>query len=275
MKEYNIGLYEKAMPGSLSFHDKLLLAMKAGYDRVEISVDETEEKLNRLYSAELQEEILTAVRITGIPVYTMCLSGHRKYPLGSMNLITREKSLDIMKYAIEFSAKLGVKIIQLAGYDVFYEESNEATRKYFAENLRKSVEIAAKYGIILAFETMETPFMNTIGKAMKYVTEINSPYLQIYPDIGNIRNATEDYIGDIESGRGHIAAVHLKETVEGVFRDMEYGQGRVDFDSSIKALVNQGIRMFTCEFWYDGKTEPIEYIRRNKEYIDKKFPVLK
>jgi hypothetical protein len=37
-------------------------------------------------------------------------------------------------------------------------------------------------GCHLAFETMETAFMNTVGKAMAYVDRIQSPYLQVYPD---------------------------------------------------------------------------------------------
>jgi len=53
--------------------------------------------------------------------------------------------------------------------------------------------MAARYGIILAFETMETEFMNTIEKAMYYVNEVNSPYLQVYPDLGNITNAAVMY----------------------------------------------------------------------------------
>ena len=39
MKRYHIGLYEKAMPASLSWREKLECAKKCGYDFVEISID--------------------------------------------------------------------------------------------------------------------------------------------------------------------------------------------------------------------------------------------
>ena len=84
MKGYTLGLYEKAMPGSLTWKEKLLAAKSAGYDFVEISIDETDEKLSRLEMTS--QEWLELVRLmaeTGIPIRTMCLSGHRKYPLGS------------------------------------------------------------------------------------------------------------------------------------------------------------------------------------------------
>ena len=48
MKHYQLGLYEKAMPGTLSWREKLKTAKRAGFDFVEISIDESDEKLARL-----------------------------------------------------------------------------------------------------------------------------------------------------------------------------------------------------------------------------------
>ena len=48
MKSYAIGLYEKAIPKSVDWEGKLRLAKNCGYDFLEISIDETEEKLSRL-----------------------------------------------------------------------------------------------------------------------------------------------------------------------------------------------------------------------------------
>jgi len=271
MKDYTLGLYEKAMPNHLTVTEKLKLAKQAGFDYVEISIDETDEKLSRLKSKDFMREAAKARKETNMPVKTMCLSGHRKYPLGDKNPSVTARSLEIMRGALDFSSELGVRIIQLAGYDVYYETGDEKTRGNFEENLRKCVNMAAKAGIVLAFETMETEFMNTVGKAMYYVNLINSPYLQIYPDIGNIRNAAEDSIADIQTGAGHIVAAHLKETKENIYRDLEYGQGRVDFDGCIKELRKQGVCIFACEFWYDNKSGPLEYIQKNKKYIDGRF----
>ena len=48
MKPYTLGIYEKAMPAELSWKEKMETAKAAGYDFIEISSDETEEKLKRL-----------------------------------------------------------------------------------------------------------------------------------------------------------------------------------------------------------------------------------
>ncbi len=47
-QRYLLGLYEKSMPGTLTWAEKLQAAKNAGFDYVELSIDETEAKLARL-----------------------------------------------------------------------------------------------------------------------------------------------------------------------------------------------------------------------------------
>ena len=276
MKEYTLGLYEKSMPSYLTWEEKFNCAKECGFDAIEISIDETEEKLSRLDMSKGDKRALIELMFkSGVEIRTLCLSGHRKYPLGSLEEAVRTKGMDIMKKAIEFSNDLGIKIIQLAGYDVYYEEGNEQTKKYFEENLKKAVEMAASKGVILAFETMETEFMNTVKKAMEFVKLVDSPYLQIYPDCGNVTNATVEYgssvLEDFENGKGHIAAVHLKETVPGKFREITFGTGHVNFEEIIKKSWELGVRKFTAEFWYTGNDDWKEVIKDTKNFMDEKF----
>ena len=239
MKNYYLGLYEKSMPNTLTLEEKLRQAKASGFDFMEISIDETDAKLSRLdMTREERKALVDAMYQAGLPIKTMCLSGHRKYPLGSRDESVRARGLEIMEKAIQLACDLGLRIIQLAGYDVYYEEGGEDTRALFLENLKKSAEMAAAAGVTLAFETMETEFMNTVEKAMAYVKLVNSPYLKVYPDSGNLTNAAVAYhtrvSDDLETGRGSISAVHLKETKPGVFREVPYGTGHVDFVDVIK-----------------------------------------
>ena len=260
MKPYTLGVYEKALPGTLTWKEKMLAAGKAGYDFIEISIDETDEKLARLdMSREDRLELVSLMYETGIPIRTMCLSGHRRYPIGSSVQAVRERGMEIMEKALDLADDLGIRVIQLAGYDVYYEEGSEVTRGLFLENLRKAADMAAAKGILMGFETMETEFMNTVEKAMKYVNRINSPYLGVYPDMGNITNAAKTYgtdvLEDIRTGIGHLDAVHLKETVPGVFREVPFGTGHVDFPAVIAETWKAGVRRYVTEFWYTGNPE--------------------
>lgn len=260
MKAYTIGLYEKAMPGRLSWSEKMRAAKKAGYDFIEISIDETDSKLERLEMTRSErEELVGLMYEIGIPIRTMCLSGHRRYPIGSSDPHTRRRGMDIMEKALELADDLGIRIIQLAGYDVYYEESTDDTRASFLENLKIAAEMAASRGIPMGFETMETEFMNTVGKAMYYVNKVDSVYLNVYPDLGNITNAAVAYgtsvTDDLETGRGRLVALHLKETVPGKFREISFGTGHVDFEGGIRKAWELGVRRYVTEFWYTGNPE--------------------
>lgn len=268
-RPYSLGLYEKAMPNPLTLPEKLVMAKECGFDFVELSIDETDEKLARLHwSGAERLELHRAMLDAGMRFRSMCLSAHRKYPLGGES----NECLAIMRDAITLAAELGIRLIQLAGYDVYYTPSTGETALKFEKNLALCVEMAAAHEITLAFETMETPFMDTVGKAMRYIELIGSPWLQIYPDLGNITNAAKLYgtsvRDDLLGGQGHIAALHLKESAPGVYRDRPYGTGHVDFAEAIELAAEMGVRSFVGEFWYDGITEPREYLRAAKAFLD-------
>ena len=107
MKKYLLGLYEKSMPGTLSWTEKLLAAKRAGFDYVEMSIDETEAKLTRLeMRAEELTELRAAMLSTGLPIRSICLSGHRKFPLGCPDPDKQKRSLEIMEKAIHLLQRL-------------------------------------------------------------------------------------------------------------------------------------------------------------------------
>ena len=241
----------------MNWEEKLSCAKECGYDFVEISIDETDEKLSRLdWTKDERLELVSLMKKIGVPIRSMCLSGHRKYPFGASDEAVRKRSMEIMEKAIELADDLGIRIIQLAGYDVYYEEGTAESERLFTENLKKATIMAASKGIMMGFETMETEFMNTTEKAMKYVNIVNNPYLGVYPDSGNLTNAAVTYgtsvLDDLETGRGHIVALHLKETVPGKFREIPFLTGHVDFEAVIKKAWELGIRRFVTEMWDVG-----------------------
>ena len=257
MSKYVLGVYEKAMPNTLSFEEKLRYAKEIGYDYLEISIDETSEKLSRLdWDKKTRDELVSTMKKVGLPIRSLCLSGQRKYPMGSENEEIRKQSMEIIEKAIILADDLGVRIIQLAGYDVYYEKGNDTTRELFMQNLRKAVEIASKHGVILAFETMETSFMDTVKKAHEVVEKISSPFLQIYPDLGNIKNSSliynHDVIDDIKDGKNHIVAAHIKESIVGHYREIPFLTGHVNFKECLTQLWKQGVRRYVTELWYVG-----------------------
>ena len=270
-KQYLLGMYEKAVPNDITWEERLTVARESGFDYVEISVDETDAKLARLdWTADERRELLRLQQECGLPIRSMCLSGHRKYPFGATDPAVRERSMQIMEKALHLACDLGVRTIQLAGYDVYYEDGTDETRKYFAENLARATEMAAREGVLLGFETMETPFMDTVEKSMAYVNQVDSPYLGVYPDLGNLTNASFLYgksvTDDLATGRGHLLAAHCKETVAGAYREIHFGTGTTDWEA-LDECVKQGVRRYVAEFWYVGSENWREETAFASEYV--------
>lgn len=258
MKEYAIGLYEKALPDFLPWEEKLKIAKEVGYDYLEMSIDASQKKIDRIYmSQEERKKLIMTMFDIGLPIRSMSVSALTKYALGDQDNDVRNKGLEIGLKAIELAADLGIRTVMIPGYDIYFGESTLDTKRLFLENMKILTAKAVKNGVLIGFETMENDFMNTVGKAMKYISLIESPYLKIYPDSGNITNAAvankHDVCEDLKLGKNNLIALHLKETIPGHFREIPYGQGHVEFSRIIDTAWDLGVRRFVTEFWYVGQ----------------------
>ena len=278
IKKNPLGIYEKAIPNDFSWKEKMQTAKAAGFDYIEISIDESDERLARLdWSDEEIEEIRSYMEETGIVIPTMCLSGHRRFPFGSKDEGTRAKAFEIMEKGILLAQKLGVRCIQLATYDVYYEESDEETKRRFLDGMKKSVEMASRAGVILAMEIMDTPFVGTILRAMHYIKEIPSPYFKIYTNMGNLTQFSNDVESEFELGIAQTAAIHVKETKPGVFKNVPFGEGTVRFTDIFKKLKELNYTgMFLIEMWADNSRkqtmeEAVKTIKDARLFVEDKM----
>jgi L-ribulose-5-phosphate 3-epimerase len=266
----SIGLYEKALPENLSWEERLILARDAGYNFMEISIDETDERIERLKWDKAKKKKLKEISENiGIPIITMCLSGNRRFPIGSSFGEIEKKGMEVITDAIWFAFHLGIRIVQIAGYDVAIgERSTELSRKTFVINLRKSLNLAASLGVMLAIENVEGEFGDSFDKIMPCIKEISSPWLQIYPDFGNLIALGYDFEKQLKSYSGHIAAVHVKDTRKGIIRNVAFSEGTVDFLSAFNTLKSIGFNgPFLLEMWADNKKDNYEIIRSSREWV--------
>lgn len=267
-----LGLYEKALPENLNWEEKFSLACKAGYGFMEISIDESDERLERLKWDKIRMRKLREIsEDAGMPILTMCLSAHRRFPIGSAFPKIQKKGMEIMESAIRFASHLGIRIVQIAGYDVLMDEiSTSESKETFGKNLMKSVKLASSSGVMLAIENVDVDFANSIDKIMNYVHEIKSPWLQIYPDIGNLTAMKQDVLQQLQLGKTHIAAIHAKDTLDGVVRRVPFGEGIVDFVSVFKVLKNIGFfGPVLLEMWADDNRDNFEIVKHAKKWVSR------
>jgi len=270
-----LGLYEKAFPDNMEWEERLQKTRNAGYSFMELSIDESDVRLERLNWDKNKIKKLRDLAVdNGITLLTMCLSANRRFPCGSEDAAVQKRGVEILESAIRFASLIGTRIVQIAGYDVLKDEeiSTEKTKKVFMANLGQALRLASSLGVMLAIENVEVDFANSVDKTMSFVNEFKSPWLQIYPDIGNLSAMRQNVLEQLRRGRGHIAAVHAKDTLDGVIRKVPFGGGTVDFVSAFRELKRIGFYgPVLLEMWADDNKDNFKIVKDAREWVLKKI----
>jgi predicted hexulose-6-phosphate isomerase len=267
-----VGLYEKALPPALSWEERLAAAGQAGYDFVEISIDESDERLARLdWPDSERAELRRSIANTGVQIMTMCLSGHRKYPLGSHDPGIRRQGQEILRKAIAFAGDIGLRVVQVMAYDVFYETSDAETGANFVEGLERGTRWAGQAGVMLGLENLDTPFVDSIRKGLALLHQIDSPWLRLYPDIGNLAAAGYCPPEEVALAKGQLVGIHVKDALPQIIRGVPYGEGIVPFRETFQALVQTGFwGLLGVEMWgqMHAGQDPIACVASARRFVE-------
>ncbi len=256
-----LGINEKSLPAAMSWFDKLNFAKNQGFSFVEMSIDETDARIARLsWNKEQRFSLVKDIYQSGVSIDTMMLSALRRFPLGSENKAIYDQSFDMCQKAIILAKDLGIRNIQIAGYDEYYGSKTPLTHENFIENLQRVVNFAAEHQVMISIETMDDCFINSIAKIKNVKKSIVSPWLQAYPDLGNISAWPDNQpIEDLTQGLDSIIAIHVKDVLSvtdqtsGKFKDVPFGEGDVNFLGLFKALKRVGYQgTFTIEMWSEN-----------------------
>ncbi len=276
-----LGLYEKALNPQDSWPVRLGKAKALGFDFMELSIDEADSRLDRLYwPKEKLRALKRECELAELPLMSMCLSAHRRFPFGSRDLGIRSKAREIMERAIGVAAELGIRVIQLAGYDVYYEPSTEESREAFLDGLSRAAGLAAQRQIMLGVEIMDTAFYNSITKHLWFEERVASPWLRVYPDIGNLTAWGNDVPNELERGISSIVGVHLKDTLAvtpvyaGRFKGVPFGSGCVDFQAFFRRMEMLGYRgPYLIEMWFDPAHDDACRAAEAKAFIEGRYKI--
>lgn len=252
----------------MSWEERLNAAGEIGYDFVELSIDESDLRLSRLHWTDRRRKaVRAAVDHTGVRIQSLSLSAHRRFPLGSPSLQTRQRALTLFKEAIDLAADVGIRLILVSGADNYYGDSTGETRAWYLENLGKGLRKASGAGVLLGLENWDIQ-IDSLSKAVSIIDHFNSPWLQLYVDLGNLVYAGRDVLYELEHAQGHIAALHIKDTVPGRLRSVPLGEGKVPFREAFEALVSQGFHSpAVVELWTGEDPQALPIAARANRFV--------
>ncbi len=263
-----VGLYEKALPKNLTWEERLTLTRQTGFDFLEISIDDTDERIARLdWTKKEKQDIKNTVEQAGVKIQSLSLSAHRRYPLGSKSAETRSKALDVFKKTVDLAVELGIRTILIGGANNYYGESDQESQDWFLTNLGKGFEWASGAGVMLALENWDIQ-IDTLSKAMEYVRYFNSPWFQVYADFGNLIFTGVDVVSQLDEVKGHIAALHIKDTLPGQLRYVTPGEGEVPFVDVFTKLAQIGFQApVVLELWTEEFPDAVEIVEEAGKFI--------
>ena len=267
MTKYPLILYEKA----LLPHDWARMfaeTAELGFDGFELSVDESDARLAKLEWTENDcLSVISAAKRAGILLQSLCFSGQRRFPMGSENPDLVKTSLQMMEKCIRLCQSLGVRTLQVAGFDVYYEPSTRETYQRYIDNLGKMTHIAERHGVMLAIEPVEKGVLS-VQMALDIVRQIRSPFLQIYPDIANMAALGIDYFSQMELGMGHIVQIHIRDALPNFYYGVEIGTGIIDFKETFRLFSRLGLCCpLTLEMWAKTDSPYIEDLKHAVNYL--------
>lgn len=232
----------------MSLREIFEFAKKAGFEGVEVALDETGE-----VSMESTPEQLQAVKNMadeiGVELYSVATGLYWKYSLTDDDEAIREKAKSVVRKQLEVAKALGCDtILVVAGtvcadfvnpnkvvdYQDAYERSLAALNelKSYAEELQ----------VHIGLENVGSRFLISPMEMKDFIEKIDSEYVGSYFDIGNVGQATypEHWIKILAK---YLKKVHIKDyrkLANGAGVGVDLLAGSINFPVVMKALENAG-----------------------------------
>lgn len=181
-----------------SLRDKMKAVKAAGFDGVE------------MMSHLDQAEVLKAREEAGLEITSVCGERHWKLPLSHPDPKVREEGLAALQQTLRDAKAYGASSVLLVPGVVNNEVSFEVCWQRSIAQIRQAIPLAEELGVKISIENVWNNFITTEDKAVRYLDEINSPWVQWHFDVGNVIRYG-DPIAWIKALGKRISRVHIKE----------------------------------------------------------------
>jgi len=267
-KSINIGV-----TGNRDFKEGLKIIREAGFEAVELNYTEEMEKKGKEYIKSLRDAVLRE----GLEIASLLTGQFWQYPLTSNNPEKRKEGEDLLTRSIEVCEVLGTDALlvvpgvvgtlwsseERVQYDVAYERAQES--------IRKVVPLAEKRGVYICVENVWNKFLLSPVEMKRFVEEIDSEYVAVYFDVGNILviGYPEDWIRILGK---KIKRIHLKDfklSVGNIWGFCDLLEGDINWQEVIKALKEVGYNSYLTAEVGPYKQFPEAVIYNTSLAIDK------
>lgn len=167
--------------------EKFELCRELGFDGMELEAP----------SRHNLTEVLAASEATGMPVHGTVGQKHWQVRLSSPDAAVRDEARDdLLTGLAETKAYGGDSILLVPGAVHGENETHDDVWRRSIDEIRQVLPTASKLGVRVLIENVWNGFCETPEQLRDYIDEINSPWVGVYFDIGNVQkfSPSEDWI---------------------------------------------------------------------------------
>ncbi len=256
-KALNLGMIKGGAGASVS--DRFLMARDAGFEGVELSLPEDSLTVDVIQKAKAA----SGLEIAGI----ICTS-HWKFPLSDPDPSARERTVRGLRFALEQAGEIGCSRVLLVPGVVTERVDYKQCWERSIEGIRRCLDAAEKARCHIAVENVWNQFIDNPVEAVRYLTEIQSPWVGWHFDIGNcVVNGWPEHWPSI-LGKKYLLNLHIKEfsrkkaNDEGMRKGfgVELGEGDVKWASVMKAVDACGYEGYGIAEVPGGDAERLKFL---------------
>ena len=177
---------------AMSLNDSFALAKKAGFEGVEVALDEKNGEITLNSTEKELLEIKKQAENNGIELYSVASGLYWSYFLNDDDEKVRIKARDIVKKQLECASVLGCETILVIpgcvnaefaapGKVLDYETSYYRS----LESINKVKEYAAQYKVEIGLENVWNKFLLSPLEMRNFIDSVDSEWVGSYLDIGN------------------------------------------------------------------------------------------
>jgi L-ribulose-5-phosphate 3-epimerase len=227
----------------LPYAQRFAAARDAGFDAIEMQTILREDE-----AAEIKE----AASKSGLRIHSVMNADHWRFPLSSSDRDVVNRSVAGMEASLRNAALWGAEAVLLVPAVVdqatSYRDAWTRSQRVIGERL---LPLARELKVVVAVEEVWNKFLLSPIEMVRYVDELDSPWLKAYFDVGNVvfYGFPQDWIRTLGP---RIAKVHLKDfrldRPNGRFAWTNIGDGDIDWLEVRRAFDDAGYKgFFTTE----------------------------
>ncbi|MEI6714822.1 MAG: sugar phosphate isomerase/epimerase family protein [Verrucomicrobiota bacterium] len=252
------------VPGA-SVTDKFLLARDAGFDGIELNLPDEALDLDVL---------LKAKAASGLEVASIICTPQWKFPLSDPDPANRERTIRGLQFDLEIAGQLGCKRVLLVPGVVTEDVDYAQCWERAIVGIRRCLDAAEKAQCHIAVENVWNQFIMNPVDAVRFLDEINSPWVGWHFDVGNcVVNSWPEHWPHILGKR--ILNVHIKEFSrkkakdEGLWKGFgaELGEGDVNWSKVMKALDEVGYQGYGIVEVPGGDAERLRFLSARMDQL--------